>query len=210
MLFFAWLSLFLKGALRPLTQKGGASTFLIFILHLDIWLLKCCCEGMPAAMTTGHWGWSRACCLHHCAPSLDLQSRQEFLTCAVVDMVFLGSEGFLFFHVLHNVSLFILPCCVTVQAGGVAARGHCSVTGRCMMCVLHGRAVHTEMESVGCSVETPFPEKMWPHIFMGVVGEEQTRRVLCWFQLVCCGNCSWIEPFESCVMWEKVSALVKH
>lgn len=211
MVVFAWLSLFLKGALRPLTQKGVLPSFFIFILHLDSWLLKCCCEGMPAAMTTGHWGWSRGAVfitvLHLLFYKAD--GSTVFLTCAIADMVVPGSEGFYFFISFIMFLFLSSPVVSQFRQEEWLPRGPCGVTGTCMMCVVPGRAVHTEVDSV--AQLRPLIQRRGDCISSwGVVGEEQTIGVLCGFQLVHCRNCSWVEPFESCVTWEKVSALMKH
>lgn len=124
------------------------------------------------------------------------------LTCAVADMVVPRSVDF-YFLISSIMFLFLSSLVSRFWQEEWLPRGLCSVTGGCMMCVVRGRAVHTEMGTVGCSAETPYPEERWPCIFMGMEGEEQTTGVLCWFQLLYCGSCSWIEPFESCVVWEK-------
>lgn len=118
--FFCLAVTVFKGCFKTSHLRGGF--FDLSYLHPSPGYLIA--EGLLWGNASSHdcRGWSRACCLHHRAPALVLQSRQQFLTCAVPDMVVLGSEGFLFFYILHNVSLFILPCWVTVQAGRVAAQ----------------------------------------------------------------------------------------
>lgn len=110
-----------------------------------------------------------------------------FLTRAVADMVVLGSEGF-YFLISSIMFLFLSPLVVSqFRQEEWLPGGPCSVTGRCMMRVVCGRAVHTQVESVGCSVETPYPEERGPCICMGMVGEGQTTGVLVGFSLFTVG-----------------------
>lgn len=82
-----------------------------------------------------------------------------FLTCAVADVVVLRSEGFYFF-ISFIMFLFLSSLVVSqFRQEEWLPGGPCSGTGTCMMCVVHGRAVHTEVKSVGCSVETPYSEE---------------------------------------------------
>lgn len=205
MLFFAWLSLFVKGALRPLTQKGGVSTFLTFILHLDVRLLKCCCEGcqQPCLQVTeaGAEPASSPC-------SISCLTKQPAVQCFSLVLLLtwlFGIWRLLFFHILHNVPLFqSSPVVSQFRQEEWLPRG-ASVWLVRAWCAWP----MAELESVGCSAGPLIQRKVTTYLH-GVVGEEQTTGVLYQFQLIYCGNCIWREPFESCVMWEKVSALMKH
>lgn len=149
---------------------------------------------------------SSLCSISH----LRKQTEHRFLTCAVADMVILRFEGFYYFI---SFIMFLFSSSLVVSQSRQEEwlpRGACSGAGGCTGCVAHGRALHTKVQRVAASVQTPHSEQRWLPISMGVMGEEQTTGVLCRFHLVHCGNCIWIEPFDSCVTWEKVSALMKH
>lgn len=78
-----------------------------------------------------------------------------FLTCAIADMVVPGSEGFYFFISFIMFLFLSSPVVSQLRQEEWLPSRPCGVTGTCMMCVVPGRAVHSEVGSVGCSLETP-------------------------------------------------------
>lgn len=121
--FFAWLSLFLKDAFRPLNQKGGC--FCLSYLHATPGYLIAevllwgnagshDCGSQAGAEVLSSLPCSISCLMKH-------TGMQCFSLVLLLMWSFQDLKPFIFLY-LHNISLFILPCCVTVQAGRVAVQ----------------------------------------------------------------------------------------